>query len=610
MKFARTLTLFTLLVLFLTGALILTHILRPKAPLLKGDRLFPVTAEAVIAIDWEVTLPSGERIPLTLQRSGEFWRMQSPYAEALCDTAAVTKLLDTCQSLRVQSRLAPEQNESFTPDRTLTLKTSDTTFRCTFGPVAPMLLSNTLVHTGNEVVSVNAEPLTSLPQNADELRTHAVLPFAPERILSIEWRTPGRPFARALRMDNGNWNVTRPFAFEAKAAEVNPLLELLTANTVVTDYILPVTPTVARGDIPAAPTRITSEVELARYGLDEENATRISVYLRGYSDAWTLRLGHADPDRPNNIFALLDNYQAIVSVPNTLQTLFAQPGPLATDFNDLPLFADFATRVQTLTLHHFSPEATLRLSRTKGAWQLLAPMNLPADTARVEALMADLTALTGNLIGAEEPEGLPLVYELTLLPIGEHPTPTNVNIYRAGPSELYVYRADLARLYSIADPELFRIGLERELVDRTIFSLPAGTIQRIAVETREGATQAVVRSDGLTPELPWRTESPRGAYILQENVDQWLVRFADLKATRILRDIPTGPNALVPYGLNKPFLSITLDLRGETDDLRRILLIGTPHATSGNAPALIQGRPILYEIDAETLKLLRQPLVQ
>ncbi len=611
MRFGRSIAYLLGLVCLLSGALLLTILVRPTAPLLKGDHLFPRAVESITEIAWEVTIASGERVPLQMTREGEFWRMQRPYAGALCDTAAVTQFLDACQALRVQSRLTKEHPETFEADTTLSLSTTDASYTYAFGPVSPMELSQRLVNTGSEIVAVSAEALNALPSRADDLRTHALLPFPAERLHSMEWRTPGRTFARALRQDNGNWTITRPFAFEATAATVEPALTLLTDPEIITNYILPVEPTATEGNAPA-PTRLSSEVELARYGLDEENAVRVSVHIRGVSDAWTLRFGKPDPQNPENIYCLLDGYQAIVSAPAALRTLFETSGPFATDFRNLPVFGDFAERIQTLTIQRKNPDATVRLAQKQGAWQLLAPMILPADTARVRTFLSTLTGIPGDLVGTEEPEDIPLACELTLQTADESAPPTHVTLYRESPTIYYVYRSDLARLYRIhvaaLPDELLASDLDRRLVDRTIFSLPADSIRRIAVTHRDGTSQAVVRA--TEPAVPWVTETPRGAYISSETVDAWLVRFADFKSTRILRDLPSGNDALVPYGLDRPLLTLTLDLRGDSDALRRVLLIGTPDEKTGLAPALIQGRPILYEISADDVRLLRQHLVR
>ncbi len=606
MRFGRTIAYLLGLVLILSGALILTNVLRPKAPLLRGDRLFPVAVENITEIHWEVSLSTGERAPLVLHREGEFWRMQSPYAGALCDTAAVTQFLDTCQALRVQSRLSREHPDTFEEDATLTLRTTDASYSYAFGPTSPMELSQRLVNTGHEIVAVNADAVNTLPQSADDLRTHALLPFTADRILSMEWRTPGRPFARALRMSNGNWNVTRPFAFEAKASDVNPALALLTMQRLITTYILPTAPTTE------ATPRLTSEVELAQYGLDEESAIRVTIHLQGVSSAWTLRFGKPIPEHPTNIYCLLDGYQAIVSAPATVRSLFEATGPFATDFRNLPILSDFNNRIQSVTIRRNAPEATIRFAQSQGVWQLLAPMTLPADNARINALLSALTALPGDLVGAEEPEHLDIICELALQPFDTTQPPTHLVLYQESPTVLYAYRSDLSRLYrihfSVLPNELLAPDLERILVDRTIFSLPADAIRRIAIAQRDGTTHAVVRS--TVTDVPWVTELPRGAYLCEKTVDAWLTRFADFKATDVLRDLPSGPEALHPYGLDAPLLTLTLDLRGDNDALRRILLVGTPDEKRGVAPALIQGRPILYEIDINDLRLLQQPLVK
>ncbi len=603
MRFGRTITILIGIILFLSGALIALKWLHPQIPLRKGDLIFPIPPETIVEITWDINDAKGGFVPMTLQREGELWQMKAPYTNTLCDPAAITKLLDTLQALRITSLLDDPKETEFQSKRTLTVKTPDTTYTCKVGLLSPMALSHALVQTQKDVVAVNASVLAQLPTSADMIRTKSILPFAESRILTLEWRVPGQPFARALRMANGNWNITRPFTFEAKAADVNAALTTLTSPTLISDYILPINETNAP--------ELTSEVELARYGLDEEHAIRISAHIRGVTDAITIRFGKENPKHKESVYCLLDGYQAIVTVPKTVRMIFESTGPFTTDFRNLPIFGDITTSTTQITIQDTAHYPTIKLSHTQSGWTLIAPINLPADPTHVHALLSNLSGLTGDLIGSDPPNDLPILCEIVLTSTGKKTEEMILTCFDATTTEIYAFRQDQSRLYRIrrdALPQrLLEENYEHTLVDRTVLSLPAATIRRMTITHRDGSTESVARTDASTP---WYTERPRGAYVNTKVVDEWLICFADLKAVRVLRDMPTAYGALRPYGLDHPSLTLTLDLNDGNTGLRRVLLLGTPDHVSGTVPAVVQGRPILYELDTKALQLLNQSPTQ
>ncbi len=607
MRFGRNIAFLLALVAVLAGALAALRLLRPKAALQGGEPLFPMPPEAVVGVAWDTEGADGRRVPAELRREGELWRMVRPYAGAVCDTAAVADLLDAAQALRVLAHLGRAADAGFRPDRRLTLQTVDGTRSCGFGGVLPMRLSETLAEVGGALVSVEAATVARLPAHAAALRSRAVLPVPPGRILSLEWRAPGRPFTRAQRMANGNWGVTQPFPFEVKAAEAAAALGALTDARAITDYVLP-----ADGDTfgPEGLARPgpTSEAALAGYGLDEEGAVRVTVHVRGLGESITLRFGGENPARPGNVFCLLNGMRAVVSVPATLRGLFGPQGPFVTDYRDLPVMGD-AEAFGSLTLRAGPTDAPTELTRSRGGWSIVLPVSLPADAAAVRGMLRGLAALTGDLTGTEPPKSEALC--LLTLARASGGAPAEIAFYpsAADPESLLAYRADLRRLYRVrraAVPEaLLRGGFAHALADRTVLAEPVAGIRRISLLRRDGSRVSVVRPGAS---LAWETEAPKGAYIDSAALDAWLTRFADLKAVRVLRGVPTAFGALRPYGLDRPALRLTLDLEGEAG-LRRVLLVGDPDPETGAVPALVQGRPILYELDAETAALLGRPIV-
>lgn len=606
MRFGRNIAFLMALVSVLAGALAALRLFRPKASPQDGDPIFPMPPEAVIGVEWDTKGPDGRCVPMALRREGESWRMTRPYAGTVCDMAAVADLLDAAQALRVSARLGGKSAAAFHPDRRLTLRTAEDERTCGFGEVLPMRLSETLAEVGGALVSVEANAVARLPSHAAALRTRSVLPVAPGRLLSLEWRAPGHPFTRAQRMANGNWGVTQPFPFEAKASDVIAALRTLTDTRAVSAYVLPADNDPLGPDGLARPCP-TSDSALAGYGLDEEGAIRVVAHARGVGEALTFRLGKEDPARPGNVFCLLDGSQAIVSVSSALRDVFGPQGPFVTDYRNLPVLGDAAPPAR-LTFRAGPGDAATELTLAHGRWFIALPVSLPADTAIVCGILHGLTSLTGDLTSAEPPATQAVCSLALFSATGGASAELSFHPDEAGADTLLAYRADLRRLYRVrreAVPEaLLKGGFSHALADRTVLSEPAAGIRRISVLRRAGAHVSVARTKDA---LLWEIEEPRGAYIDLATLDAWLTRFADLKAVRVLCGVSTAFGALRPYGLDRPSLRLTLDLGGETG-LRRVLLVGATDPETGTAPALVQGRPILYELDAETVRLLARPL--
>lgn len=600
MKFGRNILILLGMILLLSGALVVTRIYKPADAPVTGALLYPLRSEAVVAVSWDVQGPDEKACLMRLKRMGEFWEMEYPYPGARCDATAVADLLDAAAKMRIVSQLGKSEATAFTPERYLTLATPDREMTCAFGEVLPMALSQTLVETQGELVAVEAAHVAQLPKSAAAFRTRAILPIPADRIQQLEWRGPEQPFTRVQRLQNGAWTVALPFPFEPKAAPVAAALEALTDPKIVADYVRPAdfAPVATLPEIVHA---LAADSSLAPYGLDEENALRLTVLARGVRDGFSVRFGKQDPARPGNVFCLLDGYQAVVSVPETLKDIFGASGPFVTNYRDLPILGD-CSDAERILVQPARGEAPIELTKTHGLWSLVRPNALPAEHAIVREILEAFSGLTGDLI-----EGKPftdvLLAEVTFAFADQAEKRSTVAIYGLPTDEtLKVYRQDLSRFYQVrrdALPEfLLQPNLDRMLVNRTILSLPAETIRRIAVLHRDGTSVAVRRqADGLG----WETETPVGAYINVELLDEWLTRFAELKATRILADTPSTFGSLQPYGLDIPYLRLTLDLTGGEEGLRRILLVGTVDPETGTAPAMVQGRPVLYQLDEDDL---------
>ncbi len=605
MRFGRNITLLLLITLTLAGLLIASRYLHPERRVLAGDAIFPMSPETITTIAWDIMDEKGEAQTIRIERRGNFWEMGAPYAGLLCDHVEISKLLDTIQGMKVIRLLDSELQHTLDPSRelianarNLVVSTPERSRTCTFGDKPVMELAQMLAMYNDALIAVKTADVAALPESASKLWSRSILPVSAANITSLEWRATGKPFVSAHRKADGVWTVTQPFAFDPNPTDVSQALKLLTGPQTIATYIRPV---------PGEETLTTlSETLLATYGLDEEYAIRVVIRLRGMSEPLQLRFGKKDPNRPNHLYCLLNDRRSVVSVSEKICQMFTEAGPFIASHEDLPLLGD-VTPPASIEIIGKSKDQTTVLMRTQARWEISTPAVLPADTPLAESLLRSLLALTGDLTESR--------------PLNEAERLCTVEFRRSGEADgvqlafyknteagtLLASRHDAGRLYVLNEadvPEILRNGtdLNRALLDRTILAIPTENIRRISVDHDGHPFETVACLPGSKE---WHTEYPRGVYPNTVAIQTWLEAFTLLKATTILQSsIPYGE--LQKYGLDAPAMKITLDLNENTTSLRRILLIGEP---IGNyVPAMIQGRPLVYALDFNTLRVFNQAL--
>lgn len=592
MRFRRNIILLSVLVLILAGILVALQQMRRHMRLGTGWRIFPVDSASVVGI--RLDFVAGEP-DLAVVRDGDTWRMKSPYDGLFCDAAAVAELLDGALGMRVSAVPGDLPEEPFQePFRTLTLELPDGAYTAKIGTPLPMCEHEVQAETDGRRVILPADQTEFLPKSADALRTSVLVPLPADRVSALEWRAPGIPFTAAVRRPSGNWSVIQPIPFEVRAETVRSILEGLCETPSLT--YAETHRSASEGNI--------AEPALAGFGLDDESALRLSVRIEGGGAPLSFRFGAPVPGQPETCYCLIEGAKTVVAVPKSLRDAFGAEGPFVTDFRNLPVFGDISgpTRIR------LAPRAgtVTELKRSESGWELLLPVRLTAAAQTVEAYCRRIFGLTGD--AAKLPEGgQPPRTQLTFYWGGGRPSVT-ASFYEdpAHSGMMLVRRDDTGRVYRVSRDRLpsalLADGLDVALVDRTVLSLPAAAVRRIA----DGTSAVAVAQKSRR----WETVSPAGAYLVQPTVDALLTLLADLRAVRVMAALASGPEeTVIRYGLDEPVRKLTFDLTG-SDALRRILLIGRQSPVTGNAALMVQGRPIVYEVDAEAYAVLTAPLTE
>lgn len=599
MRFGRNITLLLILTALLIGLLISTRHFNPERRILAGDFIFPIRPETITTLTWDVRDEKGELKTIHLERQGNFWKMDAPYIGMLCDQMEITNFLDSIQSLQVAALLDDNLSKQFTNARQLIVATSERSFACTFGDKPVMGLTQMLARYNHKLIAVKTADIAQLPETIRQLWSRAILPIQVENITSVEWRSTGQPFVSAQKKKNGTWTVTQPFSFEPHAEEVTRVLKMLTGPQTISAYIRPAAD--------EETTQALSETLLANYGLDEESAIRTVIRVKGLSEPIQLRFGNDDPMRSNHVFCLMDDRQAVVSIPKTIRSIFTGAGPFIASHEDLPILGDLANPSSVKIQGKANEDVTI-LTRNQTLWDISTPTILPADSTLVESLLQSLLSLTGDLTETRPMDKTQLCCSV-LLQRADHTTSVPLSFYYGEtPDKLFAFREDSGRLYTVERSEFPSLlhdiaSLNRTLLNRTLLTIPAENIRRIAVEREGVSTESIICSAGTRE---WHTEFPRGAYVNTTNVDRWLNIFSNLEAQSVLQGSSAAFGTLRAYGFERPYLKITIDLTAQTNSLRRILLIG--HPKDGKIPAMIQGRPLIYEISPEDVQNFEQRL--
>ncbi len=589
MKFGRNIFILSCLVILLATGLVLLQKTDIHLTHMGGWQVFPVRPESITSV--EIQNPNAAAQPLKMVRSGEFWRITSPYHNVFCDPSAIIRILEGCANLRAQSVIDDQTLSSENEATILTVTLPDATLSCHIGTPLPMFGSDVLAKIKKTNIVLKSDALQFIPTTPEELRTSVLFPIDAERIAALEWRATGIPFTRAQRLATNNWNVTQPLPFEVKGERVEPVLKYLTTAPIAA-YILTANK--------LNELTLRSEPTLAEYGLDDENALRLTLHLRGSGDTFTLRFGASDKTHKGHIYCLMDRAQAIVSVPEAIRDLLTTDGPFVTDFKNVPIFGDLTTpkRIQL----RLTEGGLSEFSYVDDTWQMTLPAILPIDNATMAVYNRRFFAMTGDLIIDVSPVLRP-THQLILA--WEENTPTvSIDIFPdEDPQQRILRRNDTGRIYRVKcanlPPALLEDKLDIALLDKTILTLPKTSLRRI----NNGTT---VR---LSPETKeWEPLASDRGYLNSENLKKALDLLSELKAVRVIAHTIETPEMLVTYGLQPPQQKIEIDLSGD-DALRAILWLGPPHPVTGNTPIMLQGRPIIYEIDAQTYQYLTQSLI-
>lgn len=501
---------------------------------------------------------------VVLDRGLGGWRLTDPFASG-ADEQAVMKLVDVLTQTPVVEVISDSEllklgrtRADFSleePVLTVTLTGMDKSVcRFMFGSATPTQDGVYASVEGVDAVFILGKPAFSFVDvRPDDLRQRSLLPLGGAWVTSFEIKREGIPLLEFLRTGAG-WNVGSEKASSQKITEF--IDDLTTASAV--SFIWPV------GS--SNETDHATSSLLAGYGLDPDSAVTVTLNdINGKSR----RLSFGKEADDGNVYALVQNGNAIVTVPSKLRD-FARQDPVM--FTDSRLFPVEARSVNGFSVS--SDGSLYSLVRDKdGKWGLESPVVAPADQEASDALLSLILSLSPADVVKENGVAVSVL--------------TNM-------SKVLIPRERILGKRTFED-----------LRSREMLKIDAPLVKRI-VSTVGGKTPKTASVVYDRERRQWNLDTEAdGVAVNVKGIESVLSVLNPLTAVRIEKLAVVAAD-LDDYGLDTPFLTVAID-QDSDETIRRNILIGKK--TRGGRFATIGSSDAIFVISDATVSRLSASIV-
>ena len=501
---------------------------------------------------------------VVLDRGLGGWRLTDPFASG-ADEQAVMKIVDVLTQTPVVEVISDSEllklgrtRADFSleePVLTVTLTGMDKSVcRFMFGSATPTQDGVYASVEGVDAVFILGKPAFSFVDvRPDDLRQRSLLPLGGAWVTSFEIKREGIPLLEFLRTGEG-WNVGSEKASSQKITEF--IDDLTTASAV--SFIWPVGSSNETD-------HVTSSL-LAGYGLDPDSAVTVTLNdINGKSR----RLSFGKEADDGNVYALVQNGNAIVTVPSKLRD-FARQDPVM--FTDSRLFPVEARSVNGFSVS--SDGSLYSLVRDKdGKWGLESPVVAPADQEASDALLSLILSLSPADVVKENGVAVSVL--------------TNM-------SKVLIPRERILGKRTFED-----------LRSREMLKIDAPLVKRI-VSTVGGKTPKTASVVYDRERRQWNLDTEAdGVAVNVKGVESVLSVINPLAAVRIEKLAVVAAD-LDDYGLDTPFLTVAID-QDSDETIRRNILIGKK--TRGGRFATIGSSDAIFVISDATVSRLSASIV-
>jgi Domain of unknown function (DUF4340) len=557
-----------------------------RQPVLMGAPSFEVVAVKITRPGVSGTEP--KVIRAERDRDGR-WKLKEPL-EVLANGPKIESLLAALASLRVvdiPKGYVADDVKDFAP---FGLATPEVTVEVTtqnragvahlvlnVGKSVPDEPERVFVRQGDQddVVKVDARPLTEIPESPTVLRSQQVADIVPAAVRSIEIQTRRDVFK--LSKDSTGWELTSPRHEKADLQTVQKFLTHI-ENLQTSEFLDPEKVTDPKLDPPIMSIRI------------DQAAPRPPVTGRAaQSDAKTrptleLDLGAQDVLK-KSIYARLKGDRMILALPDVLLDVLPK-NPYS--FSDRTMISFDPTTIRKLTIRRggrtdeFEPDP----SAEPNAWRMLAPVQARADTASIVQMLTALSHIRAedflsvpshewNHLGLDRP-AIEVAWESDgahRLKIG-NAVPRSLNYYASldGQPLAFVLAGTTVRLF------------DAEFHDHRVLTFPTARAQRVLLRwpNRTVSLRRRLPKEMKRGLVEWVPEPGTEADGIDLSRISDLVRMmSQLRTTRFLQydgDLP------IAAGLTHPRFRVEIALGSQ--EPHQVLRIGVP-TDDGNVCATV-----------------------
>ena len=500
--------------------------------------------------------------PPTVLEKTPTWRLTQPYAGSV-DEPVVLKLLDAIAFTPVTDamsesellKLGRSRSDFALNDPVVKISVSGGfgTQTISIGGPAPAADGVYAAVDGREsVLLVSSKVLSAVDLPPESFRRRSLFLTGPESVSSFDIKR-GSSSMLVFSRDGDGWTMNGKQASPKKVVDF--LSELTAAKA--RSFVWPVG---ASNETDRA-----SVVLLSGYGLDPEGA--VTVTLKSI-DGVARQVSFGKPAGEGDVYALIQNASAVVTVSASLRDTASQEAVM---FTDSRLFPVEAKDVPFFSIS--DGDAVYAFSRSgDGVWRFDSPISALADAASIDEVLARILSLSP---ADSDPGGIGI--SLT----------TNSATIRVSRSSVLVG------------------GFER-LRSRQMLRIEAKDVKRI-VQTLGGPADKPMSVVYGRDRQVWNVESSDGSMsaVKNEGVDRVLSAINPLEAEKVEKLKVTAAD-LDRYGLGTPYLTVAIDQERE-NSVRRNILVGAK--TKGGRFATIGSADAVFIVSDAVVDALSAPLV-
>ena len=532
----------------------------PETAIVQRRSLLTVPDDAVSLVE----ISRDGAVESVLTHTGS-WRLVEPFPGSV-DESVVKKLLDALAYAPLDDSLGDQEllklgrtRADFglnNPRLRVRVRAGDTDTSISFGTATPSASGVYAAIEGvHAVFVVPSNTLAAVDVPASGFRRRTLFTSGEESVASFDVKRGTGEFMRFKR-DGDGWTMVQPTEGPASAPKIKKLLtDVMSASAY--DFVWPIG---GSNEVAEATGAL-----LAGYGLGAENA--VTLTLKG-TDGSDRRISFGSDAGEGRVYALVHNGSAIVTVDGSLKDM-ASLGNSA--FADTRLFPYEASQVNGISI--VDGGVTCMLAKNDdGSWRMDSPISAPASLTAVESLVSAVLALRG---GDADEKGV------------------EVSI-SADERKVHVARGSLGTHFRLED-----------LRSLEILKIDPASVRRLSVTGTNTNKMKSVAYD--RDRRAWSVEASSVSGTVSEGgITRVLGVVNPLEAGRIVK-LKVSADDLGGYGLDKPRLTVAIDLERE-DAIRRNILVGD--ATDGGCFATVGASDAVFVLPESAVYDLSADIVE